>query len=123
MSVGGILPRRDRPRVKKPKTLTRLIWSGKLYTKDDALILEIGRGVWKRETDEQGEIVSDSRDPLKWCMANIGNRFVVSGKAIESNAVVEVLRIEPGWPEKLTVRALTDGIECGAVHVQKAGGQ
>ncbi len=116
--VGGILHRR--PRERKPRLWERKIYSGTLSIADDAGTLQMKRGAFIRKTDAEGVIVEDSRDDRAGLLVNIGDRVIVLGP--EDVCLLVITRIEPGWCEKLSVRALAGVAENGNVHVLNAKG-
>lgn len=112
--IGGLL--RQRPREKKPRVWARYIYAGVLT----GSVLAMRRGAFIRKTDGDGAIVGDTRDERAGLIVNIGDRVVLT--ASDSIAVAEILRIEPGWSERLHVAIRSGSCPDGAVYVLNAKG-
>jgi hypothetical protein len=100
------------------KPILRFIYSGVLIGTE----LRMQRGAFLRKTDADGAVVLDAKDKAVGLTVNLGDRIVLNGRDESAIAVAEVVKIEPGWNERLHLKILSGSCPDGPVHVLNAKG-
>lgn len=92
----------------------RHVFTGELGA-DRALRIRAGAHV--RVTDREGAIISDSYEPRRRLLANIGDALIVASMDLDSDAIAYVQVFEVNQNGNPHVQVLHGSLAIGAVHV------